>query len=177
MKKFLIVLGLLAVNTGYAQIVDSTYYGQIKAGMLKSEYDQRISETRVRIMNDEYVLIPSFHRNEELTELDIESAPEALSDFSIIEKRMLSLYEVISTKYGRANTLALINEPGAIADGNTQAISSWDIGLKHISIGARREGGKYIAVCNIYIKGYDEKLTDRDNAREQKARVQAGTKF
>jgi hypothetical protein len=177
MKKLLIIIGLLAVNTGYAQIVDSTFYGQIKAGMLKAEYDQRISETRVRIMNDEYALIPSFHKDAELIELDIESAPEAAGDFNVIEKKMLSLYEVISTKYGRANTLALVSDPETIADGNTRVISSWDVGLKHISIGARRDGDKYVAVCNIFIKGYDEKLTDRDVAREQKARVQAGTKF
>lgn len=177
MKRLLTIALLLTASTGFAQLTDSTFYGQIKAGMLKSEYEQKISETRVRIMNDEYALIPAFHKGQELTELNIESEPAPLSDFSTIEKKMLSLYEVISTKYGRPNTLALISEPAGIADGNTGIITSWNVGQKHISIGARREGDKYVAVCNIFIKGYEERLQDRDIDREQKARAQAGTKF
>ena len=177
MRTFITFICLLAITTGHAQIVDSVFYGNIKAGMLKNDYQQKISETRVRILNDEYALIPSFHREEELIALDIESEGEDLTNFSVIEKKMLSLYEIISTKYGRANTLSLISEPSSIPDGGTGVISSWNIGLKHISIGTRREGDKYVAVCNIFIKGYDEKLSDRDFDREQKARAQAGTKF
>jgi hypothetical protein len=177
MKRALTILCILIAATAQAQLTDSTFYGQIKAGMLKTEYDQKVSETRVRIMNDEYSLMPSFYKEQELLELDIESSPEPLADFSIIEKKMLSLYEVISTKYGRPNTLALISEPAGIPDGETGIITSWNVGLKHISIGARREGDKYVAVCNIYIKGYEEKLADRDWIREQKARSQAGEKF
>lgn len=177
MRKIIAFICLLAATTGHAQIVDSVFYGNIKAGMLKNEYEQKISETRVRILNDEYALIPFFHKGQELIALDIQSDGEDLSNFSVIEKKMLSLYEIISTKYGRANTLSLISEPGTIPDGGTGIISSWNIGLKHISIGTRREGDKFVAVCNIFIKGYDEKLSDRDLDREQKARVQAGTKF
>jgi hypothetical protein len=177
MRKMITILCLLATTTSYAQLTDSTFYGNIKGGMLKGEYDRNISETRVRIMNDEYALIPTFHKGEELTCLDIQSEAETLADFSVIEKKLLSLYEVISTKYGRANTLSLISQPESIPDGGSRAISSWDLGEKRITIAARKVDDKYVAVCNIYLKGYEEKLADRDIAREQRRKREAGTKF
>jgi hypothetical protein len=175
MRKLILLLCLLAVNTTYAQLTDSIFYGNIKAGMMKSEYDQTISETRIRIMNDEYALVPTFHNDQELTELSMES--EALTDYSVIEKKMLSMYEVISTKYGRANTLSLISNPDELPDGGKGTITYWDLGKKHISIGVRRDGDKFIAVYNVFIKDYEEYLHDRDLDREQKARKQAGSKF
>ncbi|MBL7719286.1 MAG: hypothetical protein JNL72_10660 [Flavipsychrobacter sp.] len=177
MRTIILFFCLLAAVEGKAQIVDSLFYGNIRAGMLKSDYDQNVSESRIRIINDEYALLPAFHNGQELISLDMQSEAEALENFSVIEKKLLTLYDVISTKYGRARSLTLVSEPGSIAEGNTRVISSWDIGLKHISIGAKNIGGKYVAVCNIYIKGYDEKLTDRDLAREEKMRQQAGKKF
>lgn len=175
MKKIILLFCLLASTPAMAQLTDSTFYGNIKAGMLKSEYERNISETRVRIINDEYALLPVFHKGQELTELNMESEP--LADYSLIEKKMLALYEVISTKYGRANTLSLISDPNTIPYEGKAVITYWDLGKKHVSIGARRVGNMYVAVYNVYIKDYEELLTDRDNDREQKARKEAGTKF
>lgn len=175
MRKWMILFCLFAANTTYAQLTDSTFYGNIKAGMMKTEYEQAINETRVRILNDEYSLVPTFHNGRELTGLNMES--EAMTDYSVIEKKMLALYEVISTKYGRANTLSLISQPDAIPDGGKGTITYWDMGKKHVSIGVRRDGDRYIAVYNVFIKDYEEYLDDRDLAREQKARKQAGSKF
>jgi hypothetical protein len=175
MRKIISLLCIFAAHSSYAQLTDSTFYGNIKAGILKSEYEQKISETRVRILNDEYALVPTFHKDQELTELNMES--EALTDYATIEKKMLSLYEVLSTKYGRANTLALISQPDEIPDGGKGTITYWDLGKKHVSIGVRRDGDKYIAVYNVFIKDYEEHLTDRDYDREQKARKQAANKF
>lgn len=142
---------------------------------MKTEYEQVINETRVRILNDEYSLMPTFHNGQELTELNMES--EAMTDYTVIEKKMLALYEVISTKYGRANTLSLISDPDALPDGGKASITYWDMGRKHVSIGVRRDGDKYVAVYNVYIKDYEEYLDDRDEAREQKVKKQAGSKF
>lgn len=175
MKRITLFLCLVATIHASAQLTDSTFYGNIKAGMLKAEYEQKIVETRVRIVNDEYALLPVFHRGQELTELNMESEP--LADYGAIEKKMLALYEVISTKYGRANTLSLISDPNTIPEKGKATITHWDLGKKHISIGARRVGNRYVAVYNVYIRDYEELLTDRDNDREQKARKEAGAKF
>ena len=100
-----------------------------------------------------------------------------LSPNSAIEKKMLALYEVVSEKHGRPNTLSLISDPQRIQDGDVGVITSWKVGEKLINIGARREHDKFVAVCNIYIMGYDEKLYDRDRDMEQMKKAKAADKF
>lgn len=179
MKKLLTLIAVCTAIAGYSQkVTDSTFYGAIKAGMLKSDFEEHIGDVRIKIMEDEYHLVPTFHNNNaELIELDIESIAEPLENFSIIESKMLSLYEVVSEKHGRPNTLSLIKDPEYIPDGDLTTITYWKVGEKLISIGAKRQDGKYVAVCNIHLIGYDEKLHDRDRDLEQAKKAKVAERF
>ena len=177
MRKIVLLLCLLAAAPAFAQLTDSTFYGNIKAGMLRSDYERPGVGDPVVIMNNVYTLVPRFYKGQELVSLNIESAPETLKNFSIIENKLLSLYEVISTKYGRPNNLKLVSDPTAIPVDGSQMVTMWSIDKKLITLSARRDGDSYVAVYKVFIDGYEEKLEERDEDRAAKARKDAGAKF